>query len=81
MGWHGPPRRPANVWGVAFCEGRPPIVLEEFRRYRERVAAYAREPVPLGRRLRYGLGRWLCGRRPFAPYLELENWETECRTH
>jgi SAM-dependent methyltransferase len=72
IGWHGPARRPSNVWALAFREEHPPITREQFEDYRERLRRYAR--------LRYRLGRWLCGRRPFAPYLDQERWETECRT-
>jgi SAM-dependent methyltransferase len=80
LGWHGPSKRPSNIWALAFREGRTPITRAEFVAYRERVSRYAREPLPWAKRLRYRLGRWLCGRRPFAPYLDQERWETACRT-
>ena len=80
LGRHGPTRRPASVWAVAFREGRPPITPLEFDRYRLLVARYARQPLRWSRKLRYGLGRWLCGSRPFAPYLYQECWESECLT-
>lgn len=80
VGRHGPARRPASVWALAFREGRPPVTPAQFARYRQLLARYAREPLPWPRRARYGLGRLLCGRRPFAPYLDRERWETECRT-
>ena len=38
---------------------------------------YAREPLPWGRKLKYQIGRLICGRRPFAPHLDRERWETE----
>jgi SAM-dependent methyltransferase len=78
VGWHGPAKRPAGVWALAFREGRPAITAAEFDRYRGLLARYAHEPLPRGRRLRYRLGRWLFGRGPFAPYLDRERWETEC---
>jgi SAM-dependent methyltransferase len=80
MGWHGPRKRPLNVWAVAFRDGRPPITHAEFEHYRALLQTSARQPLALGRRLRYRLGRWLCGRRPFSFYLEQNCWETECRT-
>ena len=80
LGWHGPVKRPSNVWALAFRAGRPPITPAEFDAYRERVRLYAREPLPWAKRVRYRLGRWLCGRRPFAPYLDQERWESACRT-
>ncbi len=78
VGAYGPRRRPAGVWALAFREGRPPIAAEEFDRYRTLLAAYARQPLPWGRRLRYRVGRLFFGRGPFAPYLDREHWETEC---
>jgi len=80
LGWHGAAKRPANIWAVAFREGRPPVAPPQFERYRRLLGQYARQPLPWQRRLRYRLGRWLCGRGPFAPYLDQERWETECRT-
>jgi SAM-dependent methyltransferase len=80
IGWHGPAKRPSNVWALAFREGRPPITEGQLADYRARVRRYAREPLPWGKWLRYRLGRWLCGLRPFAPYLDQERWGTACRT-
>jgi SAM-dependent methyltransferase len=78
VGWHGPARRPSNVWALAFREGRPPITAAEYEHYRARMHHYARMPLSWGRRLRYGLARLLCGRRPLAPYLDRERWQSEC---
>jgi hypothetical protein len=80
IGRHGPKRRSANVWALAFRERRPSISQDEFERYQKLLSSYGRQPLARGRQLRYGLGRWLCGRRPFAPYLDRERWETACRT-
>jgi SAM-dependent methyltransferase len=79
LGWHGPRRKPAGVWALAFREGRPPIAPAEIDRYLSLMRRYAREPRRWQRRLQFRLGRWLCGRRPFAPYLDHNRWETECR--
>jgi SAM-dependent methyltransferase len=76
LGWHGPVKRPANLWAVAFREQRPPVTAEEFAKYRTLLHRYARQPLPRWRRWRYRLGRLLCGRGPFAPFLDLERWET-----
>jgi SAM-dependent methyltransferase len=78
VGWHGPTTRPANVWSLAFREGRPPISSGEYDRYRTLVGRYARQPLPWKRRLRYQLGRLIGGRRPFAPYLDRERWDGRC---
>lgn len=80
LGWHGPHRRPAGVWAVAFREGRPPITQFEFERYRMLLGRYARQPMSWARKARYRLGRLICGSRAVAPYLEQERWETVCRT-
>src|SRR5439155_21718236 len=55
LGWHGPAKRPSNVWALAFREGRPPITRAEFEAYRARVRGYAREPLPWAKRVRYRL--------------------------
>ncbi|MBV9126244.1 MAG: class I SAM-dependent methyltransferase [Planctomycetes bacterium] len=80
LGWHGPRKRPINVWSVAFREERPAVSPSAFERYRQLLALYAHQPLSRSRAWRYRLGHWLCGRRPFAPYLEQNHWETECRT-
>jgi SAM-dependent methyltransferase len=78
LGWHGPATRPANVWALAFREERGPITADEYTHYQARMTAYARMPLPPWRRWRYLLGRVLCGRRPFATYLDRELWQTRC---
>jgi SAM-dependent methyltransferase len=78
LGWHGPETRPANVWSLAFREDRGPVTAEEYAQYQARMKAYARLPLARLRRLRYLLGRALFGRRPFAPYLDRERWQTRC---
>ena len=79
LGWHGPERRPLNVWAAAFREKASAPTDQQMDRYRRLLASYAREPLGWGRRLRFGLGRLLCGRRPFAPHLDREKWRTEVR--
>jgi SAM-dependent methyltransferase len=80
IGWHGAARRMANVWVVAFRDAArlpDPAAIENYRR---RIQEYAREPLGWGRRVRFQLGRLLCGRRPFAPHLDRENWSLEVRS-
>lgn len=79
IGWHGPERRPLNVWGAAFREQAKAPTAEQFAAYQEKLRAYAREPLGWGRKLRYGLGRLLCGRRPFAAHLDREKWTSVLR--
>lgn len=76
IGWHGAHNRPANVWAVGFREEYPRISAEQMARYRHKLTAYAREPQRAKKRLRYMLGQWMCGRGPFAPYLEMNRWDT-----
>jgi SAM-dependent methyltransferase len=80
IGWHGAAKRPANIWALAFGDQAAPITGALFDEYRERLRMYAREPLAWGRRLRYGLAKFVCGRGPFAPYLDREKWETQCQT-
>jgi SAM-dependent methyltransferase len=80
LGWHGPRRRPASVWAVAFRERRAPISAEHYAKYRALVARYAREPVTWSRWLRYNAARLFCGRGHFAPYLDQEKWDSTLRT-
>jgi SAM-dependent methyltransferase len=80
IGSHGPAKRPANLWALAFREARPAVTVEEYARYRSLMEAYAHQPLPWRRSMRYRLGRFLCGRGPFAPYLDQERWETACQT-
>jgi SAM-dependent methyltransferase len=80
LGWHGPVKRPANVWSFALREKAAPITGEQFDQYRARLHQYARQPLSWGRKLRYRAARLLCGRGPLAPYLDQEKWETQCQT-
>jgi hypothetical protein len=66
------------VWALAFREGRPPISPAAYAVYREKVDRYARMPLPWLRRWRYRLGSLIFGRRPFAPWLDRENWRGRC---
>jgi SAM-dependent methyltransferase len=79
LGWHGPPRRPINVWAVAFRAAYPAVTPAQVQRYRALMARYARQRPRWSRRLRYQVGRWLFGRGPFGPYLEQESWQIDCR--
>jgi SAM-dependent methyltransferase len=76
LGWHGPARREANVWAAAFREQAVMPTPQQFEQYQRLLDEHAREPLPWTRRLKYRIGRVLCGRRPFAPHLDRENWET-----
>ncbi|MCI0703498.1 MAG: methyltransferase domain-containing protein [Planctomycetia bacterium] len=80
LGWHGPQRRPLNVWCAAFREEAQIPTAEQYAAYEQKLSEYAKEPLGFGRQLRYALGRLLCGRRPFAPHLDRNNWTSELRT-
>jgi SAM-dependent methyltransferase len=77
IGQHGPPRRPANVWALAFREAHPGITEVQRGQYLARINEYAREPIAPLRKLRYWIGRLVCGQRPFAPWLQREKWHVE----
>jgi SAM-dependent methyltransferase len=79
IGRQGPTRRPANVWALAFRERAPAVSETQYHRYQELIQRYAHEPLGWRRRVRYRIGRWLCGSRPFAPYLERSSWQIDWR--
>lgn len=81
LGWHGARNKPADVWAVAFREEHPAVTKTEFEQYQRLLRRHAHQPLRLKRTLRYQLARWLCGRGPFAPYLDQDRWETECRSN
>jgi SAM-dependent methyltransferase len=76
IGWHGPDGRPANVWALAFREGRRAIGAADHARYRDLMSRHARMPLPWLRRLRLNVGRLLFGGGHFAPHLLRERWRT-----
>jgi len=78
LGWHGPSKRPRNVWALAFGEKYPPIEPQRIERYKSLVHQYAHERRRQWRVLRYRAARLLVGRGPFAPYLDQNRWETVC---
>jgi SAM-dependent methyltransferase len=78
IGWHGPKSRPAEVWAVAFREGRPPLTVECHRRYQQALSRHARMPLPWPRWSRLRLGALLFGRGHFAPLLDRARWQTRC---
>jgi SAM-dependent methyltransferase len=80
IGWHGPVERPENIWAVAFREARPAITEAQFRDYERLVQRYARQPLPLRRKVRYRLIEWINGHRLCAPFLEQEKCETYLRS-
>jgi SAM-dependent methyltransferase len=79
LGRQGPRRRPLHVWAVAFGRAHAGPSAAQLETYRRLLGLYAREPLRPWKKVRYLLGRWLCGRGPFAPYLEQEQWDIECR--
>ena len=80
IGWQGPKTRPLGVWAIAFREGRGRISEPDYLHFQARLRHYGKMPLGWLRRLRYQLGSLLCGRRPFAPYLDRHLWGSECLT-
>jgi len=79
IGWHGARQRPSNVWAVAFKPDRAAITPEQFARHRMLVQRYAYEPAgSLSRPWLYPLASMLCGRGPFASYLDRNRWDAVC---
>jgi SAM-dependent methyltransferase len=79
LGWQGNAKKPLHVWAVAFREDHPPLTSGQIDLYRQKLSTYARQPLSAVQKIRYGLGRLLCGRRPFVPYLDQEKWEIVCQ--
>jgi SAM-dependent methyltransferase len=77
IGYHGPRKRPLDVWALATGPDYPRISHAQHARFRDCIRRYARQPLEWDKRLRYRIGRLLCGRGPFAPYLDAEQFETE----
>ncbi len=76
IGWHGPERRMTNVWALAYKKGGPQRICPTTEGlYREALYDCAHEPMPLSRKVRYGLAALVAGRRPFAPWLDREKIE------
>jgi SAM-dependent methyltransferase len=75
LGWHGPARRPLHVWAVGF-RSQAILSADQVANYENALGKYAHEPLPWSRRLRYELGRVLCGRRPFGPHLDRNRWHS-----
>ena len=73
VGWHGPERRMANVWALAYKAGAPPRICPTTEGlYREALYDCAHQPMKLSRKMRYGLAALIAGRRPLAPWLDRE---------
>src|SRR5262249_50214302 len=78
-GSQGPARRPAHVWALGLRENYPKPTTQQWSRYQGLVGRYAHQPIAWHRLIRYQVARWFCGRRPFAPHLDRQRWETQCR--
>jgi SAM-dependent methyltransferase len=79
VGQQGPRRRPLHVWAVAFGHEASAPTAARMDQYRELLRLHAREPLSWWKWSRYQLGRWLCGRGPFTPYLDRNRWEISFR--
>ncbi len=77
IGYHGPEKRPLDVWGLAVGPDYPPITDEQHATFRRLVGQYARQPLDLRKKWRYRIGRLICGRGPFAPFLDAERFDTQ----
>jgi SAM-dependent methyltransferase len=77
LGTQGPTDRPHNVWALAFREKAVTPTAEQLKLYEEKLNRYAHEPMGMIRKMRYRLGRILCGSRPFAPWLLRDQWQVE----
>lgn len=75
VGWHGPEKRPANVWAAAFRERAPVPGDAQLACYRDTLQRCVSQlPSQPLRGLRYQIGRLFFGRRPFASHLDQNAW-------
>jgi SAM-dependent methyltransferase len=79
LGQHGPAKRPANTWIVAFGPEYPRVPEEQVRQYGGAIRKLARSPAEVSRTVRYRLARLLCGRGPFSAHLERDQFSVELR--
>ena len=77
IGSHGPRTRPLSVWALAVGPEYPRIGEAEHTRFQNLIRQYARQRLRWTKRLRYRIGRLICGSRPFAPFLDAEDFETQ----
>ena len=76
IGYQGPANKPLQVWAIAFKEPALIITPELHRKFQEALKLFAYQPASKLREFRYLLGRLLCGRSPFATFLDRNKWET-----
>ena len=77
IGYHGPAKRPLDVWALAAGPEYPAITDSQHAQFRERIGRYARQPLAWRKLWRFRLGRLIAGRGPFAPYLDAEQFEMQ----
>jgi SAM-dependent methyltransferase len=78
-GYHGTKNRPWSVWAIAFREHARIPTDHQIAAYRDRLREYAKQPVPLLRRIRHSMGKWIAGKRPLQPFLEVNRVHTEIK--
>jgi len=77
IGYHGPAKRPLDVWALAAGPEYPTILESQHLQFRRLIAQYAHQKLHWAKQLRYRIGRVLCGRGPFAPFLDAEKFDTQ----
>jgi SAM-dependent methyltransferase len=75
LGWNGTDKRPNGVWAVAFKNEAPKITPNHFHQFQINLNHWAKQPMAWTKKWRYRLGSWLFGKRPFAPYLERDQFK------
>jgi SAM-dependent methyltransferase len=77
IGCHGPTKRPLNVWALAGGPKYPAITAARHEQFRTLIRRYSRQRLAWPQRIRYGFGRLVCGRGPFAHHLDAEKVESQ----
>jgi SAM-dependent methyltransferase len=76
VGSHGPAKHPLNVWAIAAGPKYPPISEDQHRLFLQRISSYAQQRPSWPKRIRFRVGRLVCGRGPFAQYFDAEHVES-----
>jgi len=75
VGWHGPEKRPANVWAAAFRERAKAPSDAQLATYRQTLTDHVKGlPSKPWQTFKYSVGQVLFGRRPFAQALDHNAW-------
>jgi len=77
IGFHGPAKRPLDVWAVAAGSEYPKFTEQQHEQFQFRIAQYARQRLPWHKHIRYRIARLIGGRGPFAAFFDAEKFDSQ----